>query len=238
MFGIGHQDVPLLSIVKKSEVRLLMPEESDLIKSNWADEKRSTVMDIQTTEQSRSPDGKKRVNYLVWVVCFIVTLMSVPWGIEKILSPSQLGRNEQSYLLLMVANQEGRYSVLKENAIVAHDLTDDSDLRDVARFLKDVATVAMQAGVDTFKEGDTFKGQAKMFIEGFLSPLKTGGMLWDFLFISKKIDRVDAKYEPIIIAYMEKQRQSEMTGRIVFWCIFVGGAIILLWVYKSRKAVS
>jgi hypothetical protein len=195
-------------------------------------------MDIQPIDQCQLPAGKKRGRLVTWIVGILIALAVVPWGVEKSLSPAQLGRNEQAYLLLSVAVQQERFSVIKENAIVAHNQTDDPDLSKVAQFFKDYANISMQAGIDTIPEGGTFNGTLKMFLVGYQQPLSALLLTWDLLVITSKCDRIDTRYTPIIEAYKEKQQQAKLIGRIVFWCVLVGGGIGLLWVKKSSKTVD
>ena len=195
-------------------------------------------MDNQPIVQSQLPAKKKQNRLIPWVASILIALAVVPWSVEKYLSPPQLGRNEQAYQLLTVALEEGRFSVVKENAIVAYTQTDDPDLSKVSQFFKDLATVSMDAGIDTLPESNTFKGGLKMFLAGYQHPLKMLSLTWDMLFITSKCERVDARYEPIIYSYREKQQEAKTTGRIVFWCIIVSGVICLLWLSKSNNAIG
>jgi len=190
-------------------------------------------MDIQSTEQSRLPEGKKQTNFWVWVGCFIVTLIILPWGTEKVL----LGQNGQAYQMLVKGGESGRYSVIHKNAEKAIAQADDPDLIAVLKLWKDQSSYALEAGIYTIEEGKTLTGLFKGVGMWFKSPLKSAKQFGDEvsrMFSSKsksESDRVNEKYYPIM-------QHAETVSRTVFWVVLVGGGIGLFQVYKSRKAVS
>lgn len=168
----------------------------------------------------------------VWVIT-AVTAFIVNGTTRKILSPSDDG-NLSAYQVLVAGCESGDYEAMRACAEAAIQISNDADIEKCAGFFLRTSEIAIESGIRTFEENNSFSGFVKGFITAYLNPLvgiKAAIVAVEQFFVKNSFERVDAKYLPL-------WEQQIFAGKAAFWVAAIVFIAMLLFARAKREQIS
>lgn len=173
-------------------------------------------------------------NYWVKVgVATVVIAFVVSNAVKWVLAPVDDG-NLSAYQVLLDGYKSGSYESMRSCAEAATQLSSDTDIRKSAGFFLRSSEFALQSGVSTFEEGNSFSGFVKGSIAAYLNPIlsiKAVILLVEGFAVKNCLQQINAKYLPLL-------EQQILAGKAAFWAVAIVFIAIPITARRKRVQIS